>query len=62
MRGRITREDVRWAAALVGGLSERQWQDAFRAGGYAPGVAARFIEILRGRVSEAQRVALITTR
>ena len=62
VRGRITRDDVRWAAALVGGLSERQWQDAFRAGGYAPGVAARFIEILRGRVSEAQRVALITTR
>jgi hypothetical protein len=60
--GRITREDVRWAAALIGGLSERQWQDAFRAGGYAPDLATRFIEILRRRVTEAQRVDLIATK
>jgi len=60
--GRITRADVRWAGALIGGLSERQWHDAFRAGGYAPDVAARFIEILRGRVRDAQRVALIATK
>ena len=62
VRGRITRDDVRWTAALIGGLSERQWQDAFRAGGYAPDLAARFIEILRGRVSDAQRVDLIATK
>jgi hypothetical protein len=60
--GRITREDVRWAATLIGGLSERQWQDAFRAGSYAPDVAARFIKILRGRVAQAQHVDLIATR
>jgi len=60
--GRITREDVRWAAALIGGLSERQWQDAFRAGGYAPDVAARFINILRERISQAQRVDLVATK
>jgi hypothetical protein len=58
--GRITREDVRWAAALVGGLSERQWRDAFRAGGYAPDVADRFIEILRARIAEAQRIGGVT--
>jgi len=62
VRNRITRDDVRWAAALIGGLSERQWQDAFRAGGYAPDLAARFIDILRGRVSDAQRVDLIATK
>ena len=28
---------------LLAGLSERQWQDAFRAGGYNPEVSARFI-------------------
>ena len=60
--GRITREDVRWAGALIGGLSERQWQDAFRAGGYAPDMAARFIKILRERVAQAQRVDLIATK
>ena len=60
--GRITREDVRWAGALIGGLSERQWQDAFRAGGYAPDVAARFINILRERIVQAQHVDLIATK
>lgn len=62
VRNRITRDDVRWAAALIGGLSDRQWRDAFRAGDYAPDLAARFIEILRRRVSDAQRVDLIATR
>ena len=59
---RITREDVRWAAALAGGLSEHQWQEAFRAGGYAPDVAARFIAILRARIAEAQRVGAFASR
>lgn len=62
VRGRITREDVRWAAALVGGLTDRQWQDAFRAGGYEPVLASRFIEILRGRVAQAQHVDLIAAK
>jgi len=62
VRRRITREDVRWAAALVGGLTDRQWQDAFRAGGYEPGLAMRFIEILRGRIAQAQHVDLIATK
>jgi len=56
LRNRITREDVAWAAALIGGLSERQWQDAFRAGGYPPDVASRFIDILRSRIADAERM------
>ena len=60
--GRITPEEVRWAAALIGGLSERQWQDAFRAGGYAPDVAARFINLLRERIAQAQRVDLVASK
>ena len=56
LHGRITPADVAWASALIGGLSERQWQDAFRAGGYPPHVARQFISILRGRVAEGQRI------
>ncbi len=56
VRNRITPADVAWASALIGGLSERQWQDAFRAGGYPPSVARRFISILRARVAEAARL------
>jgi hypothetical protein len=43
VRRRITPDDVVWASEPLDGLSDRQWQDAFRAGGYAPDVAARFI-------------------
>ena len=53
---RISPADVAWASALIGGLSERQWQDAFRAGGYPPNVARQFISILRTRVADAQRI------
>jgi hypothetical protein len=60
--GRITRDDVRWAGALIGGLSEREWRDAFRAGGYAPEMTARFLAVLRERVAQAQRIDLIATR
>jgi hypothetical protein len=59
---RITREDVRWAAALAAGLTDRQWRDAFRAGGYPPDVAARFIDILRARIAEGQRIGATATR
>jgi hypothetical protein len=57
VRDRITPDDVAWASALMAQLSLRQWQDAFRAGGYDPAVAARYIDVLRGRIAEGQRVA-----
>ncbi len=31
---RITTVEVKWASDLLAGLSDRQWDDAFRAGGY----------------------------
>ena len=58
VRERITPADVVWASELLAGLSERQWEDAFRAGGYEPRVASRFIRALREKV----RVGLITAR
>ena len=63
VHNRITREDVAWAAALIGQLTERQWQDAFRAGAYPPDLASRFIGILRERIAQAERVGgAISTR
>lgn len=56
-RRRISPADVGWAAALAERLSLRQWQDAFRAGGYAPEIATRFIDILRGRIAQARQIA-----
>jgi hypothetical protein len=53
---RITPRDVRWASDLMAGLSDGQWADAFRAGGYEPAVAARFTRRLKEKVAAGQRL------
>jgi hypothetical protein len=52
---RITPDDVRWATRLLDRLTDRQWADAFRGGGYEPAVADRFIRRLRQKVAEGLR-------
>lgn len=54
---RITTGDLRWACELLGRLSDKQWSDAFRAGGYSSDIAARYIAAIRGRLAEGRRVA-----
>jgi hypothetical protein len=56
VRDRITLDDVQWASALLAQLSDRQWQDAFRAGGYDTATAGRFIRKLRQKIDEGARV------
>ena len=53
---RITPDDVVWASTLLSRLTDRQWRDAFRAGGYEPQVADRFIRKLRDKVRQGQEV------
>jgi hypothetical protein len=53
----ISVADVRWACDLVGGLTDRQWSDAFRAGGYPNDLARRFIQKIRGNIDEGRRLA-----
>jgi hypothetical protein len=56
IRAWITAADVRWALTLLGSLSDHQWDDAFRAGGYEPGLRARFIRKIKARIAEGQRL------
>lgn len=56
VRRRLTPADVQWAARLLSRLSGPQWQDAFRAGGYDPVVAARFIAKIQANIAEGLRV------
>jgi len=58
VEGRITASEVAWAGNLLAGLSERQWQDAFRAGGYNPEVATRFIRKIRLNIAAAQQISV----
>ena len=62
VRHRITVDDVRWAADLLGRLSETQWRDAFRAGDYKPAVADRFIRKLRDNVATARQLTTSSNR
>jgi hypothetical protein len=44
--------DVRWICERLDALTDRQWQDAFRAGGIEPQAAERFIRRLKQKIAE----------
>jgi hypothetical protein len=48
----ITIADVRWICGRLQQLTDRQWTDAFRAGGYPPEDATRFIRRLKQKIAE----------
>jgi hypothetical protein len=54
---RISPDDVVWASELLGQLSNQQWGDAFRAGGFQPAVADRFIGRLHQKIADGRRLA-----
>jgi hypothetical protein len=60
-RGRITPEDVEWASALLAQLTDAQWDEAFRAGGYDPEVAAHFKKALRSRIDQGKSLMTATS-
>ena len=62
VRERITPADVAWACNLLGRLSEKQMQDAFRAAGYEPAVAGRFIAKLREKIQQGRSLTLAAAR
>jgi hypothetical protein len=49
--------DVVWASRLLSQLSDRQWHDAFRAGGYDQATANRFIRRLREKIRQGQSLS-----
>jgi hypothetical protein len=48
----LTPADVKWTCQRLDRLTPRQWDDAFRAGGYAPELAARFIRRFRQKIDQ----------
>ena len=49
-------EDVRHGARLLERLTDAQWADAFRAGNYGPGDAARFISRIKQKIADGLAV------
>jgi hypothetical protein len=54
---RITLDDVRWASVLLAQLTDTQWYDAFRAGGYEQPLAARFIRRIQAKIADGLALA-----
>lgn len=54
IRDRITPDEVAWASELLGRLSDKQWADAFRAGGTDPDDANRFITRLKEKINQGR--------
>jgi hypothetical protein len=50
----ITPADVRWICNRLAKLTDRQWHDAFRAGGYPKEEADRFIRRLKQKIAEGR--------
>ena len=48
----ISVADVRWLCERLNRLTERQWKDAFRAGGFEDARAERFIAVIKKRIGE----------
>ena len=48
----IKPSDVRWICGRLDKLTDQQWQDAFRAGGYSKATADRFIRRLKQKIAE----------
>ena len=48
----VRADDVRWTCALLARLSDEQWSAAFRAGGYAPEHAARYVKKIKEKISQ----------
>jgi len=51
---RITPDEVRWACERLAKLSDEQWRDAFRAGGFDRQVADRFIRRIKSKIDEGR--------
>lgn len=48
----ISIADVRWICEGLDALTDKQWADAFRAGGYESGIAGRFIREMKSKIAE----------
>ena len=48
----ITVADVRWTCELLSRLPDRHWDDAFRAGGYSSGDAARYVKKIKQKIAQ----------
>ena len=52
----VPRQDAKWVGSLLAQLSEKQIEDAFRAGGYSPEQVQAFSQAVEKRIAELNRL------
>jgi hypothetical protein len=52
----VTSSDLRWACELLSRLSEQQWLDAFRAGGYTADQGTRYVRRIQEKLARARNL------
>ena len=55
----VTTSDLRWTCELLSRLSEQQWLDAFRAGGYPPDQRSRYLRKIQDKMSHARHLVVV---
>lgn len=55
--GLVRPADVRWTADLLHRVTDRQWDDAFKAADYPADVRARFIRKIKAKIAEGRAVS-----
>ena len=48
----VTSADVRWVCERLNHLSDEQWRDAFRAGGYGPDETRRYVTKIKAKIAQ----------
>ena len=51
---KIPPADLRWLCDRLAALTDEQWREAFRAGGYADSIADRFVRRLKQKIAEGR--------
>ena len=48
----VSPDQVRWACELLSRLSDQQWDDAFRAGGFSPEQGGRYVRKIKAKLAQ----------
>lgn len=48
----VTSADVRWVCGLLDQLTDEQWRDAFRAGGYSSDQTGRYVSKIKAKIAQ----------
>ena len=57
----LSPDDVRWACELLSRLSDRQWADAFRAGGFSSDQGDRYVRKIKAKLAQGLALPLATS-